>query len=136
MAIAGDVNSRWSFTERFKLGGPLANVLNLLPNLSTVFPVLPTTIIPGAVANTTHPYICAASHQDHIGGSFGSASGQQWKLKGGACVGAMTQLTSGLTMDVWAEYIPTSATVGLGGVASNGSATVSRETRIGAAVYW
>lgn len=133
----GASSSTWGFTQRFKFGGPLASVMNLLPNLSTVFPVLPSAVFPGSVASTTHPYLFGALHEDNLKGSFGNASGSSWKIKGGFGVGAMTQLTSGVVMDVWAEYIPHKTTLDISAQnGTAGSAAVSRETRIGVAAYW
>lgn len=135
--VPASMQSNWSFTERFKLGGPLASALNLIPNLSTLFPVFDATSpIPGGIASTTHPYIFGAFHQDDVSASFGLANGRAWKLKGGAGIGAMTQLASGVVMDVWAEYIPASSGVTIGAPGTSASVSSGRESRIGAAILW
>lgn len=108
--VPASVNTQIGFTQRFLLGGPLASVLNLLPNIGTVFPTLPTPTVP--VVGTVHPYVFAAAHEKDISASYLAATGKVWKFQAGLGVGAKQQLGANpmVTVDYWAEYlIPTTA---------------------------
>lgn len=108
-AAGGSISSRFGFTERVLFGGPITSVLGLLPNLSTVFPVLPNPI----ASTTTHPYIFAAVHQDDVSADFGLGNAKVWRIRGGLGAGLKQQLgstapnpaASQVTADIWAEYL-------------------------------
>lgn len=123
-------DSRWGMTERFLIGGPITRVLDLLPNVSSLFPVLP--VVQGGVG-TTHPYLFAAAHQDLLKSRVGFAEDHAWAIRGGFGMGFKQQVTSGLVMDVWAEYIPAGGSTVIGSAAAKNLASVGqgRETRIG-----
>jgi len=131
--IPASVNSQFGFTERFLIGGPLASVLNLLPNLSTVFPVLPQPTV--AVVGNVHPYLFAAAHEKDISASYLMATGKVWRVQAGLGVGAKQQLGANpaVTVDYYAEYlIPASAvTLGNVGGAVTGAANVGGGARVG-----
>src|SRR5882762_10281088 len=114
--IPASVNTQIGFTQLFLLGGPLAGVLSLLPNLGTLFPVLPPA--PQPVTGTFHPYLFAAVHEKDISASYLAATGKVWKVQAGLGIGAKQQLgnvagnplASQVTLDWGAEYlIPASA---------------------------
>lgn len=135
--VAGSVNSKWSFTQRFEFGGPITAVLNLLPNMGTLFPALPnlTGFAPGA-----HPYLFVAVHQDDEKAQLGADTGRGWTVKGGFGAGMRYQLgnaqsipgASAVVANTWIEYIPAGKSVSLsGGTGLPGAASAGRETRIG-----
>lgn len=143
--VAGDplkVDSKWSFTQRFKFGGPTGVLLAALPNMGTVFPTLPAA--PAGGVGTTHPYLFGAVHEDDVSESIGVPIGRAWRLKGGFGVGLMQQLgraqnnPNGATVvaDVWAEYIPPSSTVTFGIPANFIKTNTGRETRFGLSVLY
>lgn len=135
------VDSRWSFTERFKFGGPVDALLAIIPNTGTLFPVLPA--FSGGVG-TTHPYMFAAAHQDDVSESVGVPTGRAWRLKAGFGLGMMQQLGSAqnnpngskIVADIWAEYIPPSSTVTFGIPAGFAKLGTGRETRVGFALLY
>lgn len=135
------VDSKWSFTQRVKFGGPVEVMLAMLPNLGTIFPALPAAPVGGV--GTTHPYLFGAVHEDDISESLGLGLGRAWRVKGGFGVGMMQTLgraannPSGalVVADVWAEYIPPSSSVTFGAgdfVKTN----TGRETRIGLSILY
>lgn len=134
------VDSRWSFTQRFKIGGPADVMLALLPNLGTVFPALPAP--PGGVG-TMHPYLFGAVHEDDISESIGISLGRAWRIKGGFGAGMMQTIGrstanpngAAVVVDVWAEYIPpaSSVTIGAGDLVKTNA---GRETRFGMSVLY
>lgn len=142
--VPASVNTQWGFTERFLLGGPLASVLNLLPNLSTIFPALPTPTVP--VTGTIHPYIFAALHEKDISASYLLATGKVWRVQGGLGVGAKQQLgnvqgnpqASQVTVDYWAEYLIPSSGITLGPIAGGipANANVGGGARVGMSLQY
>jgi hypothetical protein len=143
-AVEGMIESRWGATVRGKLGGPIANMLNLLPNLSTILPVFPEPA-PGTLPTTNHPYLFGAVHVDRIKGSVGMAEGDGTRVRGGFGVGVMSELGraqnnpqgSRVVMDTWVEYIAAGSGVTLGGIdGSTGAANQGREIRVGMAILY
>lgn len=142
-AVPSEVSSRVGFTERFLLGGPLASMLTMLPNLSTVFPTLP--VLPAGAVGTSHPYIFIAAHQDQIGTEYGLAAAKVWRIRGGAGVGVKSQLGqagnlsqgSPVTLDVWAEYLFPGQGITLGLPAGTvAAASTGGGARIGATIEY
>lgn len=136
------LDSRWSFTQRFKFGGSPSVLLAALPNMGTLFPALPPA--PAGGVGTTHPYFFATVHEDDISESAGQPIGRAWRIKGGFGVGLMQQLGraqnnpngAGVVMDLWAEYIPPSSVITFGLPADFIKLKSGRETRVGAAVLF
>jgi hypothetical protein len=137
------IDSRWSFTERVKVGGPVDVLLAMLPNLGTIFPALPPP--PTAGVGLTHPYIFGAFHQDDISESLGLGLGRSWRIKGGFGLGVMQSLGksqlnpngSPVVLDLWAEYIPPSSSVSFGvPKAFDIKTNAGRETRFGISVLF
>lgn len=134
------VDSKWSFTQRVKFGGPAEVMLALLPNLGTVFPALPA---PAGGVGTMHPYLFGAVHEDDISQSLGVPLGRAWRIKGGFGAGMMQTLgrsaanpnAAAVVVDVWAEYIPpsSSVTVGAGDIVKTNA---GRETRMGLSILY
>lgn len=135
------VDSKWSFTQRFKFGGPAEVMLAMLPNLGTVFPALPAP--PAGGVGTMHPYLFAAVHEDDISQSIGLQLGRAWRVKGGFGVGLMQTLGrstvnpngAAVVVDVWAEYIPPASSVTIGAM-DFVKTNAGRETRFGASVLY
>lgn len=136
------VDSKWSFTQRVKFGGPVEVMLAMLPNLGTIFPALSAPPVGGV--GTTHPYLFGAVHEDDISESLGVEIGRAWRVKGGFGVGMMQTLgraannPSGATVvaDVWAEYIPPSSSVTFGIPNGTVKTNQGRETRIGLSILY
>lgn len=105
----GSINSKFGFTERFLLGGPLLAALQgLIPTTGGVLPALPT--LPVGTTGS-HPYIFLAAHQDEVGANYMLDNSKVWRVRGGAGMGVQTQFTPTqpgaipVVMDVWAEYL-------------------------------
>lgn len=136
------VDSKWSFTQRVKFGGPVEVMLAMLPNLGTVFPGLPAPPVGGV--GTTHPYLFGALHEDDISQSIGLNVGRAWRIKGGFGVGMMQALGKAannpngalVVADVWAEYIPPSSSVTVGIPDGTIKTNQGRETRIGLSILY
>lgn len=136
------LDSRWSFTQRFKFGGSPAVLTALLPNTGTLFPALPAPPVGGV--GTTHPYLFAAVHEDDVSESAGVPIGRAWRIKGGFGLGIMQQLGrtqnnpngAHVVMDLWAEYIPPSSVITFGLPSDFIKLRSGRETRIGAAILF
>lgn len=136
------VDSRWSFTQRVKFGGPVEVMLAMLPNLGTLFPALPSPPVGGV--GMTHPYLFGAVHEDDISQSLGLSLGRAWRVKGGFGLGMMQTLgraannPSGalVVADVWAEYIPPASSVTFGIPDGTLKTNQGRETRIGLSILY
>lgn len=136
------VDSRWSFTQRVKFGGPVEVMLAMLPNLGTLFPALPAPPVGGV--GTTHPYLFGAVHEDDISQSLGLQLGKAWRVKGGFGLGLMQTLgraannPSGalVVADMWAEYIPPASSVTFGTPDGLVKTNQGRETRIGMSILY
>lgn len=91
------------FEQRFKIGTPLVNVMNILPSFGLPavppFPALPD----GAVATNIHPYLMGGVHEDDISIDVGLSSGKAWRIAPSVGVGMMGQLTKGVAIDTWIE---------------------------------
>ncbi len=113
----GSVNSKFGFTERFLLGGPLLAALQgLIPTTGGVLPALPT--LPVGTTGS-HPYIFVAAHQDDVSANYQGnctpacqpGDSKVWRVRAGAGMGVQTQFTPTqpgaipVVMDVWAEYL-------------------------------
>lgn len=140
-AVNGEIHSKVGFTQRVLLGGPIAGMLSVLPNLSTVFPVLPVAAGPSG----SHPYFFAAVHEDDVSASYMLASHRVWRIRGGFGVGVQHMLgtagnipgASQVTMDTWVEYIApgTGLTLGLPS-GLQATANTGGSARVGAALKY
>lgn len=135
-AIPANMNTQIGFTERVLIGGPLASVLNLLPDLSTLFPVLPAATF----STTTHPYLFAALHEDDVSASYFASSAKVWRVRAGVGTGIKQQLgavsqtpgASTVTMDIWSEYLFAGQGLTLGNTGGvSGSANQGAGARLG-----
>jgi len=106
-----------SFEQRFKIGTPINNLLNLLPtlNLPTVapFPALPA----GVTATNVRPYLMGSIHEDDVSLAYLQSSGKEWQIGYGVGIGAIMQLTNGVAVDVWSEVVFGAQTVCVGPLA-------------------
>lgn len=143
-AVDGAVNSRWGFTAQVMLGGPLATMLDLLPDLRARFPALPQAA-PGTLPATNHPYLFAAVHVDDRHGQLGMADGRAMQVRGGVGMGVFSELGQSannpngarVVAKTWVEYIPASKGISLSGAdGSSGSANSGTEVRIGTSLNW
>lgn len=125
-------SSRYGFTERVKVGGPITALLSMLPSIAGQFPTLPSV----ALGSNVHPYLFAAAHQDPLRSSIGLAEGKAWIIKGGFGIGAMSQLSPRIVMDVWAEYVPAGGSLTLGLPAGIEKTSQGHESRVGASLLF
>ena len=108
--VQGSINSKFGFTERFLLGGPLLAALQGLVPFGGTNPSLPVPPLPIGTAGS-HPYIFVAAHQDDISANYLGADAKVWRVRGGVGMGVQSQFTPTtpgaipVTMDVWAEYL-------------------------------
>lgn len=99
------ITSQWSFEQRVKAMTPMSNVLALLPTLNLpAMPALP--VIPnGLTATNLHPYLMVGLHEDDVSAAVGLMTGRQWAVAPSVGVGQLAQLSNGVALDVWAEYV-------------------------------
>lgn len=129
---ATDIKSRYSFEQRVKFGGPLANVLNFLPASSgATFPALPAL---GAPNGAAHPYLMVGLHESRESVDVLGVARDKWQFKGAVGAGMMQQFANGIAGDAWIEYQPKQG----GGFAVGGpiSANQGQTYRIGAALLY
>lgn len=138
-----NMNSSVGFTERFMIGGPIAGLLSMLPNLSTVFPTLP---VPPLGASNVHPYLFAAVHEDQIGLDYNLQAAKVWRVRAGLGAGVQSVMgtagnapgASPVTLDIWAEYlIPgTGITVGAPSDGTLATANLGGGARVGSSLKY
>ena len=120
----------------FKIGTPLNTVLSILPtlNLPTVapLPALPT----GVTAGNVHPYLMAGVHEDAIGASFGVNDNSVWRVAPSLGLGAVTQLSNGTAVDVWAETIFPEKGVCVGAAATAACGNIGQQVKAGLSIIW
>lgn len=123
-------DTRISGTQRLLYGGDLSMLTQWLPNLSTVFPVLPqlpasAIVCPaGTSCNPlTHTYIGAVLHEARNDVSMGAFSDKPVRVTYGATVGLITRLTDGSAIDTWSDITSSSGAHLMGG----GVGLVARE---------
>lgn len=120
------ISSRLSGSQKLKLGGPVASMLSFLPDLSTVFPVLPPVPV-GQTNPLSHPYVMLVLHEGDDRVNLAGVAGSKVQVRGGLGVGMMTQLSQGMVLDTWAEYtIKSGNTTVVGNGMAAGSGNVAR----------
>lgn len=124
--IGVQIDNKISATQRFLYGGDLSMLTQWLPNLSTVFPVLPAlpsvAICPvGQTCNPlTHSYIGAVLHESKNEVVAGMISNKPVRLTYGATMGIITPLTDGSAVDTWTSVTsPSGAHLTTGGLGLN-----------------
>ena len=93
------VGYQFEVDPRVKLGFPIQTVQALLPNLSAVFPALPTLPATFVPANQ-HPYIFAGIPIRDVSSNYGLATGKEWLVQGEAGIGILNQWTNGTAVDI------------------------------------
>lgn len=89
--------------QRLAFGGPINQLLSLLPNLS--FPAVPSipALPNGVTAGPAKGYIYAALNEDDISVSYlGINSGKAWLVSPELGVGMLTRLSNAVVVDTWA----------------------------------
>lgn len=103
--------------ERVAFGGPINQLLNVLPNLNLPavpsLPGLPNGITPGP----TQGYFYAAINEDDVSATFGGATGHDWIISPEVGVGMLSRLSNNVVADVWAGARLQSQEVCVGGFA-------------------
>jgi hypothetical protein len=90
------------FEERFAVGGPISNLLGILPNLNLpAVPALPA-LPNGITASNSNGYIYGAVNQDDISAYFGLANNREWIFSPEAGLGLLTRLSNNVVVDTWA----------------------------------
>lgn len=89
--------------ERIAFGGPINQLLSVLPGLN--FPSVPSlpALPNGITAGPQKGYVFASLSQDDISAQFGLANARQWSLTPGVGVGMLSRLSNGVVADVFVE---------------------------------
>lgn len=114
------LNGPASLTERFGVGTPISNMLNMFPSLSANAPAVPNlpTLPNGVTAGPGNPYLFVALHQDDISGQLGLAQNREWLFSWGIGVGDRYRLSNQVVADVFAEFNAESTKLCVGPVAN------------------
>lgn len=91
-------NDAWEIEPLVKFGFPITTITNLLPNLSSLFPALPS-LPKGVVASNVHPYLYAGAPFRDVSANFGLATGTSWQVQPEIGAGILTQWQQGLVVD-------------------------------------
>jgi hypothetical protein len=90
------------FEERVAFGGPINQLLNVLPNLNIPavpsLPVLPN----GITAGPSNGYVYAGLNEDDVSATFGASTGRNWIVSPEVGVGMLSRLSNNVVADVWA----------------------------------
>lgn len=127
-----------TFTQRLKLGAPLADVAALFPNWGLTpppFPPLPN----GQTATNIKPYLEVHFNEEDVTLAVaGTGSNKNWMFSPGIGVGAIGQLTSGSVVDVAAliDFPQKGICVGPGTVGGQPCGGVSTRYRALLAIDW
>lgn len=104
------------FEQRVAVGGPLSNVLALLP--SSPFGGLAVPSVPLCPANVTcgqqYPFVFASLHEQDISGQLGLEKNREWLFSPGIGTGLESRWSNGVVLDVWAEFKLDSTALTLG----------------------
>lgn len=105
------------FEERFAFGGPINQLLNVLPNIN--LPAVPSLpgLPSGITAGPTNGYVYAAINEDDVSATFGGATGRDWIISPEVGVGMLSRLSNNVVADVWAGARLQSQEVCVGGFA-------------------
>lgn len=88
--------------QRAAFGGPIANMLNIFPNLNLpAVPSLPA-LPSGVTAGSPNGYIFVGVSEDDISANFGAAAARDWAVSPEAGVGILSRLSNNVVIDVWA----------------------------------
>lgn len=90
---------QWEIDPRVKFGFPIQTLQSILPNLSAVFPGLPTPPA-GFVPLNQHPYVFAGVPIKDVSASYGLMNGKEWQVQGEAGIGILNQYTNGTAVDI------------------------------------
>lgn len=101
--------------ERVAFGGPINQLLNVLPNINLpAVPSLPG--LPGGItAGPSNGYVYAAINEDDVSATFGGATGRDWIISPELGVGMLSRLSNNVVADVWAGARLQSQEVCVGG---------------------
>lgn len=91
-------NNAWEIEPLVKFGFPITTITNLLPNLSSLFPALPS-LPSGVTAGNVHPYLYAGAPIRDVSANFGLATGSAWQVQPELGAGILTQWQQGLVVD-------------------------------------
>lgn len=89
------------FEERFAFGGPINQMLNVLPNLN--IPSVPSLpgLPNGITAGPSNGYIYAAINEDDVSATFGASTGRDWIISPEFGVGLLSRLSNNVVADAW-----------------------------------
>jgi hypothetical protein len=116
-AVTNEVRERISCVEGLKLGGPILNVLNLLPSSGLPLPTLPNI---GAPSGSSHPYLFAGAREGRVlaTDNLTGVSREVWQVKAEARIGLIQQFDTGIAMDVYLAWDPKQGGFAIGGPSS------------------
>lgn len=112
-----EVRERVSCAEGIKLGGPILNMLNLLPSSGLPLPTLPNI---GAPSGSTHPYLGVFGREGRVlaTDNLTGVSREVWQVKAEARLGLIQQFDTGIAMDVYLAWDPSQGGFTIGGPSS------------------
>jgi hypothetical protein len=91
-------NDAWEIDPGIKFGFPITTITNLLPNLNSIFPALPS-FPTGVVATNVHPYIWVGAPFRDVSANYMLAAGHDWQVQPEIAAGFLTQWQQGLVID-------------------------------------
>lgn len=92
-------NDSWEIEPLFKFGFPVTTLISILPNLSSLFPGLPS-LPSGVTATNVHPYIYAGAPFRDVSANYMLSAGQEWQVQPEIGAGMLNQWQSGLVIDL------------------------------------
>jgi hypothetical protein len=88
--------------QRVGFGGPILQLLNVLPNLNLPsVPSLPT-LPSGITAGPSMGYIYGAVNEDDVSAQFGLGTAHEWLISPEVGLGILDRLSNNVVADVWA----------------------------------
>jgi hypothetical protein len=106
-SVSTSINSKYEFTQRFKVGANLSDVMAFLPSFGTIFPGVPT---PAPGTSNPKAYIAAVVRESDVSASFdttgspGASSPRTWAVEPGIGVGIQSATATGAVVDVFTDY--------------------------------
>lgn len=101
------MSAKFGMEQRYAIGASqniVSQAANLIPGLGGVaMPSLPT-LPAGLTVSAPNWYVFAATYEDDVSSSLGTATGKSWLVSGGAGVGAIYRVSNGWAVDTSVEW--------------------------------
>lgn len=100
------VSATFGMEQRYAIGAPqkvVSEFVNIIPGLSSIaMPSLP--LLGGVSVGPANWYVFAATYEDDVSASLGTATGKSWLFAGGAGIGAIYRASNGWAIDTSIEW--------------------------------